>query len=148
MCAHLHVCMSVFQCVCRVCAVVNVSVLCVYIPTGSYDYFMQKKIFEQPESVINTMKGRVRYDEYKGTCYQCASAWLAMVPHIGVHVHVAHKILYEQISEKIGNFNFAQNAKFWHFSSYHHFKAVSACDFIFDLWAHQAFCFTIPLLKL
>ena len=92
MCAHLHVCMSVYQCVCRVCAVVNVSVLCVYIPTGSYDYFMQKEIFEQPESVINTMRGRVRYDEYKGTCDQCAGAWLAMVPHIGVHVHVAYKI--------------------------------------------------------
>ena len=50
--------------------------------------------------------------------------------------------------QKRGNFNFAQNAKFWHFSSYHHFKAVRVCDVIFDLWAHQAFCFTIPLLKL
>ena len=87
LCAHLHVCTSVYQCVCRVCAVLNVSLLCVYIPTGSYDYFMQKEIFEQPESVINTMRGRVRYDEYKGTCHQCASAWLAMVPPIGVHVH-------------------------------------------------------------
>jgi len=35
------------------------------IMKGSYDYFMQKEIFEQPESVINTMRGRVRYDEYK-----------------------------------------------------------------------------------
>jgi len=105
MCAHLHVCMSVYQCVCCECAVVNVGVLCVYIPTGSYDYFMQKEIFEQPESVINTMRGRVRYDEYKGTCDQCASAWLAMVPPTGVHVHVAYKILCEQISKK-GQFQF------------------------------------------
>ena len=59
----------------------------VSIPTGSYDYFMQKEIFEQPESVINTMRGRVQYDEYKGTCDQCASAWLAMVVPTGVHVH-------------------------------------------------------------
>jgi len=44
--------------------------------------------------------------------------------------------------EKRGNF--AQNAKFWHFSSYHHFKAVRASDFILGLEAHQAFCFTNP----
>ncbi|XP_065907584.1 glutamine--fructose-6-phosphate aminotransferase [isomerizing] 2-like isoform X2 [Dysidea avara] len=28
---------------------------------GSYDYFMQKEIFEQPESVVNTMRGRVNF---------------------------------------------------------------------------------------
>jgi len=33
--------------------------------------------------------------------------------------------------EKRGNF--AQNAKFWHFLSYHHFKAVRASDFILSL---------------
>jgi len=38
--------------------------------------------------------------------------------------------------------NFAQNAKFLHFSSYHHFKAVRASDFILGLGAYQAFCFT------
>ena len=37
-----------------------------------------------------------------------------------------------------------KNAKFWHFSSYHHFKAVRASDFILGLGAHQAFCFTNP----
>jgi len=41
--------------------------------------------------------------------------------------------------EKGGNFK--QNAKFWHFSRYHHFKAVRASNFILGLWAHQAFCF-------
>ena len=30
---------------------------------GSYSYFMQKEIFEQPESITNTMRGRVREDE-------------------------------------------------------------------------------------
>ena len=44
--------------------------------------------------------------------------------------------------EKRGNF--AQNAKFWHFPSYYHFKAVRASDFILGLGTHQAFCFTNP----
>ena len=47
--------------------------------------------------------------------------------------------------EKRGNF--VQNAKFWHFSSYHHFKAVRASDFILGLEAHQAFCFTNPMFE-
>ncbi|UYV83570.1 GFPT1 [Cordylochernes scorpioides] len=29
---------------------------------GSYSHFMQKEIFEQPESVVNTMRGRVNFD--------------------------------------------------------------------------------------
>jgi len=40
-----------------------------------------------------------------------------------------------------------KNAKFWHFSSYHHLKAVQASDFIFGLWAHQAFSSTIPMFE-
>lgn len=32
------------------------------IMKGNYKYFMQKEIFEQPESVVNTMRGRVNYD--------------------------------------------------------------------------------------
>jgi len=44
--------------------------------------------------------------------------------------------------EKWGNFT--QNAKFWHFSSYHHLKAMRASDFILGLGAHQALCFTNP----
>lgn len=31
------------------------------IMKGSYKYFMQKEIFEQPESVVNTMRGRVNF---------------------------------------------------------------------------------------
>ena len=27
---------------------------------------MQKEIFEQPDSVVNTMRGRVLFDQYKG----------------------------------------------------------------------------------
>ncbi len=33
---------------------------------GNYDYFMQKEIFEQPESLVNTMRGRVNFETYKG----------------------------------------------------------------------------------
>ena len=29
---------------------------------GQYDHFMQKEIYEQPESVVNTMRGRVNFD--------------------------------------------------------------------------------------
>lgn len=35
------------------------------IMKGNYEYFMQKEIFEQPESVINTMRGRVIFKEDK-----------------------------------------------------------------------------------
>lgn len=35
------------------------------IMKGNYDYFMQKEIFEQPESVVNTMRGRVNFTEEK-----------------------------------------------------------------------------------
>ncbi|CAH0546881.1 unnamed protein product [Brassicogethes aeneus] len=37
------------------------------IMKGNYDYFMQKEIFEQPESVINTMRGRVNFESGKVT---------------------------------------------------------------------------------
>uniref|UniRef100_A0A060TGE1 glutamine--fructose-6-phosphate transaminase (isomerizing) n=1 Tax=Blastobotrys adeninivorans TaxID=409370 RepID=A0A060TGE1_BLAAD len=33
------------------------------IMKGKYDHFMQKEIFEQPESVINTMRGRVDFEK-------------------------------------------------------------------------------------
>lgn len=37
------------------------------IMKGNYKYFMQKEIFEQPESVVNTMRGRVNYEQMKVT---------------------------------------------------------------------------------
>jgi len=33
------------------------------IMKGNYDYFMQKEIFEQPESILNTMRGRVNFND-------------------------------------------------------------------------------------
>lgn len=40
------------------------------IMKGNFSSFMQKEIFEQPESVVNTMRGRVNFDDYTGndTC--------------------------------------------------------------------------------
>ena len=35
------------------------------IMKGNYQYFMQKEIFEQPESVVNTMRGRVCHEQSK-----------------------------------------------------------------------------------
>jgi len=37
------------------------------IMKGNYKYYMQKEIFEQPESVVNTMRGRVNADALKIT---------------------------------------------------------------------------------
>lgn len=37
------------------------------IMKGSFDHFMQKEIYEQPESVVNTMRGRVHFDDHKVT---------------------------------------------------------------------------------
>ena len=32
------------------------------IMKGEFSTFMQKEIFEQPESVVNTMRGRINFD--------------------------------------------------------------------------------------
>lgn len=32
------------------------------IMKGNFSSFMQKEIFEQPESVVNTMRGRINFD--------------------------------------------------------------------------------------
>ncbi|KAG6856944.1 glutamine--fructose-6-phosphate transaminase (isomerizing) [Tephrocybe sp. NHM501043] len=37
------------------------------IMKGKFDTFMQKEIYEQPESVVNTMRGRVNFDENRIT---------------------------------------------------------------------------------
>lgn len=32
---------------------------------GKFSHFMQKEIYEQPESVVNTMRGRINFDMNK-----------------------------------------------------------------------------------
>ena len=64
----------------------------------------------------------------------------ALMPDpVQLHVHVYTNVIG---SEEGGNF--AQNAKYWAFASYHHSKAVRDSDFIPGLWAHQPLCFTNP----
>jgi glucosamine--fructose-6-phosphate aminotransferase (isomerizing) len=33
------------------------------IMKGNFSTFMQKEIFEQPESVVNTMRGRINFEQ-------------------------------------------------------------------------------------
>lgn len=49
-------------------------VICAFLHVGNFDSFMQKEIFEQPESVVNTMRGRICFDSNTG------EKWL--------HVHI------------------------------------------------------------
>lgn len=46
-----------------------------YHYTGNFESFMQKEIFEQPESVVNTMRGRVKFDQNSGKNI-CLFIWL------------------------------------------------------------------------
>lgn len=51
------------------------------IMKGNYDYFMQKEIFEQPESVINTMRGRVNFEN--GVCLDIIIAFIYTARVVG-----------------------------------------------------------------
>lgn len=44
----------------------NVSLISESPVAGNFSSFMQKEIFEQPESVVNTMRGRVSFEDNKG----------------------------------------------------------------------------------
>jgi len=37
------------------------------IMKGEYKHFMEKEIFEQPESVVNSMRGRIDFERDRGT---------------------------------------------------------------------------------
>lgn len=43
------------------CSLKSVIIFLIYV-TGNYSSFMQKEIFEQPESVVNTMRGRLNFE--------------------------------------------------------------------------------------
>ncbi|KAI9317044.1 hypothetical protein BX666DRAFT_2027112 [Dichotomocladium elegans] len=45
----------------------NLEIELAEIMKGSFDHFMQKEIYEQPESVVNTMRGRINFEEHKVT---------------------------------------------------------------------------------
>lgn len=78
------------------------------IMKGSFDHFMQKEIFEQPESVVNTMRGRVNFDT-KAVTLGGLKSYISTMRHsrrmifIGCgtsyHSCVATRALFEELTE-------------------------------------------------
>lgn len=60
-----------------------------FVTLGNFSSFMQKEIFEQPESVVNTMRGRVNFDDYTGNELQM----IILEPPVGVGTGRAWKLL-------------------------------------------------------
>lgn len=52
-----------------------------HIMKGGYDHFMQKEIHEQPESVTETMRGRVKFTKSpERVCVPCCNALSCAFP--------------------------------------------------------------------
>ncbi|CAJ0838681.1 8562_t:CDS:2 [Entrophospora sp. SA101] len=78
------------------------------IMKGSFDHFMQKEIFEQPESVVNTMRGRVNFENNKVTLGGL-KAYLATIRRCrrlvfcacgtSYHSCVATRAIFEELTE-------------------------------------------------
>ncbi|XP_067673541.1 glutamine--fructose-6-phosphate aminotransferase [isomerizing] 2-like isoform X3 [Haliotis asinina] len=78
------------------------------IMKGSFSSFMQKEIFEQPESVVNTMRGRVSFDaehvvlggikDYMGEIRRCRRL-LFIACGTSFHSAVATRQLLEELTE-------------------------------------------------
>ena len=78
------------------------------IMKGSFDHFMQKEIFEQTESVVNTMRGRVNFDNYTvtlgglrvylGTIRRCRRI-VFIACGTSYHSCIATRAIFEELSE-------------------------------------------------
>lgn len=78
------------------------------IMKGSYSSFMQKEIFEQPESVVNTMRGRINFDnevvvlggikDYLGEIRRCRRL-LLIACGTSYHSAIATRQLLEELTE-------------------------------------------------
>ncbi|PKY22160.1 glucosamine-fructose-6-phosphate aminotransferase [Rhizophagus irregularis] len=78
------------------------------IMKGSFDHFMQKEIYEQPESVVNTMRGRVNFESHKVTLGGL-KAYLATIRRCrrivfcacgtSYHSCVATRAIFEELTE-------------------------------------------------
>lgn len=78
------------------------------IMKGNYDYFMQKEIFEQPDSVVNTMRGRVNFEkkqvtlgglkEYIGEIRRCRRL-IFIACGTSYHSAIACRQLLEELTE-------------------------------------------------
>ncbi|CAO1621170.1 unnamed protein product [Sympodiomycopsis kandeliae] len=78
------------------------------IMKGSFDAFMQKEIYEQPESVVNTMRGRVNFDNrtvklggltaYLNTIRRCRRI-VFIACGTSYHSCVATRAIFEELTE-------------------------------------------------
>jgi glucosamine--fructose-6-phosphate aminotransferase (isomerizing) len=78
------------------------------IMKGQYDHFMQKEIFEQPESVVNTMRGRINFDTHMVTLGGL-KAYLATIRRCrrivfcacgtSYHSAIATRAIFEELTE-------------------------------------------------
>lgn len=78
------------------------------IMKGSFDHFMQKEIFEQPESVVNTMRGRVNFESrtvrlgglkaYLQTIRRCRRM-IFIACGTSYHSCVATRAIFEELTE-------------------------------------------------
>ncbi|PKI84794.1 glutamine--fructose-6-phosphate transaminase (isomerizing) [Malassezia vespertilionis] len=78
------------------------------IMKGQFDHFMQKEIYEQPESVVNTMRGRVNFDtrqvklgglsQYLNTIRRCRRI-VFIACGTSYNSCVATRAIFEELSE-------------------------------------------------
>ncbi|KAK9464204.1 uncharacterized protein V1516DRAFT_669854 [Lipomyces oligophaga] len=78
------------------------------IMKGSFDHFMQKEIFEQPESIINTMRGRIDFEKktvtlgglssYLGTIRRCRRI-IMIACGTSYHSCMATRAIFEELTE-------------------------------------------------
>ncbi|KAJ3151887.1 glutamine--fructose-6-phosphate transaminase (isomerizing) [Geranomyces michiganensis] len=78
------------------------------IMKGSFDHFMQKEIYEQPESVVNTMRGRVNFDthsvnlgglkSYLSTIRRCRRI-VFVACGTSFHSCIATRAIFEELTE-------------------------------------------------
>lgn len=78
------------------------------IMKGSFDHFMQKEIYEQPESTVNTMRGRVNFDthtitlgglsDYLATIRKCRRV-VFIACGTSFHSCVATRAIFEELTD-------------------------------------------------
>nr|KAJ3420639.1 glutamine--fructose-6-phosphate transaminase (isomerizing) [Polyrhizophydium stewartii] len=78
------------------------------IMKGSFDHFMQKEIYEQPESVVNTMRGRINFEDgtvnlgglksYLSTIRRCRRI-VFVACGTSYHSCVASRATFEELTE-------------------------------------------------
>ncbi|CAD1472466.1 unnamed protein product, partial [Heterotrigona itama] len=71
------------------------------IMKGNYEYFMQKEIFEQPESVVNTMRGRLNFRDNSDYIPEIKRCRRLMLIGCGTSYHsaIATRQLLEELTE-------------------------------------------------